>query len=79
MEVKTIVQEINRLPLNKKFFVVEETIKSIKKEETNKQLEIAADALYSDYMNYKELTAFTALDFKGLKNYFRHQPNNFTI
>lgn len=65
MEVKSIVQEINRLPLNKKFYVVEETIKSIKREETNHQLEFAADALYNDYVNDNELTAFTALDFEG--------------
>ena len=65
MEVKSIVQEINRLPLNKKFYVVEETIKSIKREETNYQLEFAADALYNDYVNDNELTAFTALDFEG--------------
>ena len=65
MEVKSIVQEINRLPLNKKFYLVEETIKSIKCEETNYQLEFAADALYNDYVNDNELTAFTALDFEG--------------
>lgn len=64
MEVKTIVQEINRLPLNKKFYVVEETIKSIKKQENSNQLEFAANTLYNDYINDKELTAFTALDFE---------------
>ncbi len=64
MEVKSIVREINRLPLNKKFYVIEETIKSIKNEENKNQLEFAANALYSDYTNDKELTAFTSLDFE---------------
>ena len=63
MEAKTIVQEIQRLPLTKKFYVVEETIKSIKKEEMNHQMELAANELYSDYVNDKDLTAFTSLDF----------------
>jgi hypothetical protein len=39
MEVKAIVQEIERLPLSKKFFVIEETLKSIKKEELNQGAE----------------------------------------
>ncbi|MBX3163689.1 MAG: hypothetical protein KF900_04365 [Bacteroidetes bacterium] len=33
MEVKTIVKEIQRLPLSKRFFVLEQVVKSIKKEE----------------------------------------------
>ncbi|TAG91274.1 MAG: hypothetical protein EAZ20_03405 [Bacteroidetes bacterium] len=32
--------------------------------ETSHQLEFAANALYSDYKNDKELTAFTSLDFE---------------
>ena len=39
MEVKTIVQEINRLPLAKRFFVMEQTLKSIKNEELSHQLD----------------------------------------
>ena len=59
-----IIQEIKRLPLTKRFYVVEETIKSIKKEEMSHQMELAANELYSDYANDKELTAFTNLDFE---------------
>ena len=33
MLAKTIIQEIERLPLSKRFWVVEQTLKSIKKEE----------------------------------------------
>ena len=63
MQTLDIIQEINRLPLTKRFYVVEETIKSIKKEEMQHQMELAADALFNDYNKDKELTAFTSLDF----------------
>lgn len=64
METIDLIQEIQRLPLAKKFYVVEETIKSIKKEEIQQQMELAANELYNDYVNDKELTAFTSLDFE---------------
>ncbi len=64
MQTIDIIQEIQRLPITDKFYVVEETIKAIKKEEMKHQLEKAVDELYDDYANDKELTAFTALDFE---------------
>lgn len=63
MQTIDLIREIQRLPLTKRFYVVEETIKSIKKEEINHQMEMAANELYSDYVNDKDLTAFTSLDF----------------
>ena len=65
MEAIDIIQEIQRLPLNKRFFVVEETIKSIKKEEMGNKMELATTELYGDYTDDKELTVFTSLDFEG--------------
>jgi hypothetical protein len=65
MQTIEILQVIQQLSLSKKFYVVEEIIKSIKKEETSHQMELAAEELYSDYANDKELTAFTALDFEN--------------
>jgi hypothetical protein len=62
MQTIDLIHEIQRLPLTKRFYVVEETLKSIKKEEMSHQMELAANELYSDYVNDKELTAFTALD-----------------
>ena len=56
MEIEIIIQEIQQLPLSKKFFVMEETLKSIKKEEMNHQPKIAADELYDDHAHGKELT-----------------------
>jgi hypothetical protein len=64
METLEILQEIQRLPLNKRFYVVEETIKSIKKEEIGNQMELAAKELYNEYATDKNLTAFTSLDFE---------------
>jgi hypothetical protein len=64
MKTIDIIHEIQRLPLTKKFYIVEETIKSIKKEEMKHQMGQAAGELYDDYTNDKQLTAFTALDFE---------------
>ena len=65
MQTIDLIQEIQRLPLTKRFYVVEETIKSIKKEEMKHQMKLAAEELYDDYVNDKELTAFTSLDFEN--------------
>ncbi len=62
MQALELIQEIQRLPLTKKFYVVEETIKSIKKDEMSQQMELAVNELYNDYSNDKDLTAFTSLD-----------------
>jgi hypothetical protein len=65
MQALEIIQEIQRLPINKRFYVVEETIKSIKKEELNHQMELAVNELYNDYATDKNLTVFTSLDLEG--------------
>ena len=62
MGTADIIMEIQRLTLDKKFYVVEETLKSIRKDETNRQMEIAVEELYTDYKNDMELTSFTTLD-----------------
>lgn len=53
MEVKKIVQEIQRLPLTKRFWVMEQTLKSIKNEELNHNVD-------SDFDDEKDLS-FSAL------------------
>ena len=65
MQALEIIQEIQRLPINKRFYVVEETIKSIKKGELNHQMELAVNELYNDYATDKNLTVFTSLDLEG--------------
>ncbi|MDR0874519.1 MAG: hypothetical protein LBN27_13825 [Prevotellaceae bacterium] len=56
---------ILHLPINERFTVVEQTLKSIKQEEFKNKMELAAATLYSDYINDKELTAFTSLDYEN--------------
>ncbi|WP_149239780.1 hypothetical protein [Dyadobacter sp. 32] len=62
MQVVDIVQEIQRLPLDTKIYVMEETLKSIRSEAAERQIKLAADMLYEHYANDQELTAFTSLD-----------------
>ena len=62
METSAIIQEIDNLPANKRMFIVEQIIRSIRLNNQDKTLEMAADCLYSDYKNDKELTIFTQLD-----------------
>lgn len=59
MQTEQSMQEILKLPLNKKFFAVEQILKSIKSQESSKPLAMAAEALYDDYKNYKEPTVFS--------------------
>ena len=62
MGTSEIISQIKLLPLEQRFFVMEETLKSIKNFDTKQNLEIAAKELYDDYSYDKELTAFTSLD-----------------
>jgi len=62
MRTNEIIKEIKRLPVSKRIYVVEKAIHSIRMQEKAKTLENAANALYSDYKNDIELTAFTSLD-----------------
>lgn len=68
MQAIHIIQEIQLLPLDKKFWIVEETLKAIKKEETNRLMELAVNELYADYATDKELTAFTDLNLETIKS-----------
>ncbi len=65
MSMHDIVNEINRLPLDTKIKVVEEVLKSIRKQEISESMRIASEQLYDDYANDSELTAFTSLDFEN--------------
>ena len=62
MRTSDIIKEIQRLPIQKRIFVIEKTIHSLRKEEDTNQLKRAADNLYSDYKSDKELIAFSNLD-----------------
>ncbi len=63
MRTNELIKEIQRLPIQKRIFVIEKSIHSLRKHEETNQMKKAADVLYSDYNSDKELTAFTDLDF----------------
>lgn len=67
MQTLDLLEEIRRLPLSKRYLVIEETIKSIQKEEMQQQMELAVNELYNDYVSDEELTAFSSLD---LENFY---------
>ncbi|MFZ4544687.1 MAG: hypothetical protein ACOYOA_11595 [Saprospiraceae bacterium] len=62
MKTTDLLQEIKLLPLAERFYIVEETIKSIKNGEIGSQMEWAANELRGEYVNNKELTEFTDLN-----------------
>lgn len=64
MKTNEIIKEIKQLPVQKRIYIIEKTIHSLRKQEDPKQMKKAADTLYTDYKSDKELTAFTNLDFE---------------
>lgn len=52
MQVKSIIQEIQQLPLDKRFYIMEQTLKSIKDEELKYQ---TTNELYNEVAEDKEL------------------------
>jgi hypothetical protein len=59
MKTEEIIKEIQRLPISKRIYIIEKTIKSIHHKEEKIQMKDAADVLYDDYKTDEELTAFT--------------------
>jgi len=62
METSQIIKETGKLPIYQRMIIVEHIIRSIRNAEQDRTLEIAAERLYDDYKNDKELTIFTQLD-----------------
>lgn len=62
MQAKELLQELLRLPVNERIYMVDEAIKSINKEKAQHQMENAVLELYEEYIGNKELTAFSSLD-----------------
>ena len=63
MKTIELIKEIQKLPVRKRIYVIERAIRFLRKQEEANQMEIAAEALYEDYMDNNELTAFTNIDF----------------
>ena len=64
MRTDEIIKEIQKLPVQKRIYVIEKTIHSIQKQDDSNQLKKAADSLLIDYQSDKELTVFTGIDFE---------------
>lgn len=64
MRTAELIKEIERLPIQKRFFVIERAIHSIRQKEDKNQMKHAAELLLTDYKNDSELTAFNNLDFE---------------
>ena len=65
METREIIRAIRKLPVSKRMLIVERTLKTIRESETRKSMVKAAESLFEDYKNDKELIAFTQLDYEG--------------
>jgi len=63
MKATEIIKEITRLPINRRIFIVEKTLKSIREVEEKDTITKAVSALLPDYSNDTELTVFTGIDF----------------
>jgi hypothetical protein len=62
METAAIIHELDSLPAYKRMIIAEQIIRSIRRDSQDRTMEIAAERLYDDYKNDKELTIFTQLD-----------------
>lgn len=72
MHQTEILNEIIRLPISERIEVIESALMSVRKDlkifnlpykdMEQQQMSIAAETLYRDYLENKELTAFTVLD-----------------
>lgn len=65
METREIIRAIKKLPVSKRMLIVERTLKTIRESETRKKMVKAAETLFEDYKNDRELTAFNQLDCEG--------------
>ena len=67
MKPSQILQEIERLPIQRRMWIIEKTLKSVREIENRKNMEFAVEELYEDYKRNHELTVFTDLD---LENFY---------
>ena len=65
METKELFKEIKRLSVDQKMWLIEKTLKSIRKSNFEKNMLIAAEKLTPDYNTDRELIVFTELDYEN--------------
>jgi hypothetical protein len=64
MRTNELIKEIKKMPIQKRIYLIEKTIHSIRENTDSDQMKKAAEKLLIDYKTDKELTAFTNLDFE---------------
>jgi hypothetical protein len=64
MRTNEIIQEIQKLPIQKRIYVIEKAIQTFRRQSNTNQMNLAADDLFAEYASNKELTVFTNLDFE---------------
>lgn len=62
MSTAEILEKINQLSPAEKLFIVEKTFKELLKDDSVRQMTVAAEALENEYRSNKELTAFSSID-----------------
>lgn len=62
MRTSEILSEILKLPFERKIYLMEKTLHSIRKVEDQLKIHDAAEVLFSEYADNKELTVFSCLD-----------------
>ena len=65
METVEIINKIDNLPVYERMQIVEQIIRSMRIDNQKIIMENAAEYLYNDYKNDKELTEFTQLDYEN--------------
>jgi hypothetical protein len=62
MSKNELIQQIEQLPIQDRIYLVEKVVHSIRAQAEQENMTQAAESLYQDYKNDKELTAFTDID-----------------
>lgn len=62
MTKNELIQELGRLPIHERLYVIERLLHSIRVQADQNQMQEAADTLYQDYKQDQEVTAFTDID-----------------
>ena len=63
MKTKELIKKIQKLPVRKRYFVIERSMHLIRKQEDESRMKKAVDLMYQDYLTDEDLTAFTDIDF----------------
>lgn len=62
MGTNEIIITINKLPVDKRLYIIEQIFKTIREKEIQSGMSEASNALYSEYKNNKEPVAFSSID-----------------